>query len=113
VAADRLTRLDRIMIAERGNEGLVDLPPRDGQSYLVRENRHHLIDRVKRLERFLARQTEPGCWYVSERTEEILKALGARTDIVNTVHRALSDHGLAVARDVDSMSSTVRAGSAG
>jgi hypothetical protein len=97
------------MIAERGNEGLVDLPPRDGQSYLVRENRHHLIDRVKRLERFLARQTEPGCWYVSERTEEILKALGARTDIVNTVHRALSDHGLAVARDVDSMSSTVTA----
>jgi len=68
----------------------------------VRENRHLLIDRAKRLERLgLARGTEPGCWYISERTEEILKALDARTDIINTAHRALADHGLDEARGVD------------
>jgi hypothetical protein len=102
VDADRLTRLDRMLIAERTDEGIVDLRPGDGQSYLARQNRPLLIDRVKRLERFgLARETEPGCWYISDRTEEILKALGARTDIINTVHRALADHGLGEARGVD------------
>jgi type IV secretory pathway VirD2 relaxase len=102
VDADRLTRPDRMLIAERGNEGIVNLRPGEGQSYLVRENRHLLIDRAKRLERFgLALETEPGCWYISDRTEEILKALGARTDIINTVHRALADHGLDEARGVD------------
>jgi len=102
VDADRLTRLDRMLIAERGDEGIVNLRPGEGQSYLVRENRHRLIDRAKRLERLgLARGTEPGCWYISERTEEILKALGARTDIINTVHRALADHGLDEARGFD------------
>jgi type IV secretory pathway VirD2 relaxase len=102
VDAERLTRLDRILIAERGEEGIVDLRPGEGRSYLVRENRYLLIDRVKRLERFgLTLEVEPGRWFVASRTEEILKALGERNDIINTVHRALADHGLAEERGVD------------
>jgi type IV secretory pathway VirD2 relaxase len=67
VDADRLTRLDRILIAERQDTGIVDLRPGEGQSYLVRENRYVLIDRAKRLERFgLTLETEPGRWFVSE-----------------------------------------------
>jgi hypothetical protein len=76
VDAERLTRLDRILVAERGDEGIFDLRSGEGWSYLVRENRYLLIDRAKRLERFgLTLETEPGCWFVASRTEEILKAL--------------------------------------
>ena len=59
VDADRLIRLERMVIAQRTDEGIVDLRPSPGQSYLVRENRHLLINRVKRLERFgLALESE-------------------------------------------------------
>ena len=102
VDAERITRLDRILIAERGDDGIVDLRPDEGQSYLVRENRHLLIDRAKRLERFgLTREIEPGCWFVASRTEDTLKALGERNDIIKTMHRALTDHGLAEFRGID------------
>jgi type IV secretory pathway VirD2 relaxase len=101
VDAERVTRLDRMLIAEQGEDGVVDLRPGGGQSYLVRENRHLLIDRAKRLERFgLAREIEPGRWFVASRTEETLKALGERNDIIKTMHQALADHGLAQFRGV-------------
>jgi len=78
VDAERLTRLDGMLIAEQRDQGVVDLRPGEGSSYLVRENRHLLIDRVKRLERFgLANQIEPGRWFVADHAETILKGLGA------------------------------------
>jgi type IV secretory pathway VirD2 relaxase len=102
VSADRLTRLDRMLIAEQRDHAFVDLRPGEGQRYLIRENRHLLIDRVKRLERYgLATETEPGRWLVSDGAEAALKALGARNDIVDTIHRTLADHGLADERGID------------
>jgi len=102
VSADRLTRLDRMLIAEQWDQRVVDLRPGEGQSYLVREDRHLLIGRAKRLERYgLATETEPGRWLVSDGAEAALKALGARNDIVDTIHRALADHGLAEERGID------------
>jgi len=101
VHADRLTRLDKMLMAEQRDRGVVDLRPGEGQSYLVRENRYVLIDRAKRLERYgLATETEPGRWVVADTAEATLKALGARKDIINTMHRALEDHGLAEQRGV-------------
>src|SRR5262249_40529594 len=50
IGAERLTRLDRMLIAEQRDGGFVDLRPGEGQRYLVRENRHLLIDRAKRLQ---------------------------------------------------------------
>jgi type IV secretory pathway VirD2 relaxase len=95
VSAERPTWLDRMLIAEQRDQGLVDLRPGEGQRYFVRENRHLLIDRAKRLERYgLATEQEPGRWLVSDGAEAALKALGARNDIVDTIHQALADHGL-------------------
>ena len=51
VDSERLTRLDRMLIAEQGEQGLVDLRPNVSDSYPIRANRHLLIDRAKRLER--------------------------------------------------------------
>ncbi len=96
VDAERLTRLDRMLIAEQEERGVVDLRPNAAESYTVRANRHLLIDRAKRLERYdLAAETEPGRWTISDKAEPTLKALGERNDIIKTMHRALADHGLA------------------
>jgi type IV secretory pathway VirD2 relaxase len=96
VEAERLTRLDRMLIAEQQERGIVDLRPEASESYPVKANRHLLIDRAKRLERYdLATEIEPGRWTISEQTEPTLKALGERNDIIKTMHRALTDHGLA------------------
>jgi type IV secretory pathway VirD2 relaxase len=52
VDAERLTRLDRMLIAEQGEQGLIDLRPNVSDSYPIRANRHLLIDRARRLERY-------------------------------------------------------------
>ena len=96
VDAERLTRLDRMLLAEQRDQGVVDLRPGKGSSYPIRENRHLLISRAKRLERYgLATETEPGRWVVADKAEATLKQLGERNDIIKTMHRALADHGLA------------------
>jgi type IV secretory pathway VirD2 relaxase len=102
VDAERVTRLDRMLLAEQRDQGFIDLRPGAGSSYLVQENRYLLIDRAKRLERYgLATEAEPGRWVVSDKAEVALKQLGARQDIIDTMHRALADHGLAEERGVD------------
>jgi type IV secretory pathway VirD2 relaxase len=99
VDAERVTRLDKMLIAEQRDQGFVDLRPGEDSSYLVRENRHLMIGRAKRLERYgLASEIDPGRWIVSDKAEAILKALGERNDIIKTMHRALADHGLAEER---------------
>ena len=96
VNAERLTRLDRMLLAEQQERGVVDLRPGDGHSYTVRTNRYLLIDRVKKLERFgLASEIAPGRWVISDRAEGTLRALAERNDIIETMHRALADHGIA------------------
>jgi type IV secretory pathway VirD2 relaxase len=105
VEAERLTRLDRMLIAESREHGVVvDLRPDAAESYttesyLGRANRHLLIDRAKRLERYgLATEAEPGRCTLSDEAEPTLKALGERNDIIKTMHRALAEHGLAEER---------------
>ncbi|MER8402971.1 relaxase/mobilization nuclease and DUF3363 domain-containing protein [Mesorhizobium sp. M1348] len=96
VDAERLTRLDRMLVAEQQEHDVVDLRPKASDSYTISSNRYLLIDRAKRLERFgLASEIEPGRWVVSDRTESTLRALGERNDIIKTMHRALEEHGLA------------------
>lgn len=102
VDAERLTRLDRMLLAEQRDQGVVDLQVGKGNSYPVCENRHLLISRAKRLERYgLARETEPGRWVVADKAEATLKQLGERNDTIKTMHQALADHGLAETRGAD------------
>ena len=101
VEAERLTRLDKMLLAEQHDQGVIDLRPGEGASYLVRENRNLMIGRARRLERYgLATEVEPGQWIVSDRAETTLKELGERNDVIKTMHRALADHGLAEERGV-------------
>jgi type IV secretory pathway VirD2 relaxase len=102
VDAERLTRLDKMLMAEQRDQGVVDLRPGAGASYPIRENRQLLLGRAKRLECFgLATEKKMGRWAIAERAEATLKALGERGDIIKTMHRALVDHGLSEARGAD------------
>ncbi|WP_370464671.1 DUF3363 domain-containing protein [Methylosinus sp. RM1] len=101
VAAERLTRLDKMLLAEQREQGVIDLRPGEGASYLVRENRALLLGRVRRLERYgLAAELETERWTISDRAEPMLKELGARNEATATIRRALAGHGLADERGV-------------
>jgi type IV secretory pathway VirD2 relaxase len=68
VGAERLTRLDKMLLSEQQEQGVIDLRPGEGATWLVRENRNLMIGRVKHLERYgLATEAEPGTWVVSDR----------------------------------------------
>jgi type IV secretory pathway VirD2 relaxase len=96
VGQDRFTRLDRAILQEANEQGLVDLRIGEEQSYLGRANRYLLIDRLKKLERMaLAREEEPARWSLSPGMEKTLREMGERGDIIKTMHRALSERGLA------------------
>jgi type IV secretory pathway VirD2 relaxase len=99
VEAERLTRLDKMLFSEQQEQGVIDLRPGEGASFLVRENRNLMIGRVRQLERYgLATELEQGRWVVSGRAETTLKELGARNEVINTIHRALAKNGLAEER---------------
>jgi type IV secretory pathway VirD2 relaxase len=101
VGAERLTRLDKMLLSEQQEQGVIDLRPGEGATFLVRENRNLMIGRVKHLERYgLATELEPGRWALSDRAEQVLKDLDHRTEVINTIHRALTKNGLAEERGV-------------
>src|SRR5215468_9979951 len=60
-----------------------------------------MVGRVKQLERYgLASELEPGRWVVSDRAEVSLQEFGARNEVINTIHQALTKNGLAEERGV-------------
>ena len=99
--AERWTRLDNMLQTEQREQGIIDLRPGEGSTWLVHENRSLMIGRVKHLERYgLASEVEPGQWVVSDRAEVSLRELSERNDAIKTMHRALADHGLEEQRGV-------------
>ena len=102
VAAERWTRLDKMLATEQRERGIVDLRPGGGTTYAFRENRGLMIARVKHLERYgLTNEIETGQWAISDRAEVTLKELSDRNDVIKTMHRALATHGLDDERGVD------------
>ncbi len=101
VEAERVTRLDKLLLTEQQEHGVIDLRPGEGGTWLVRENRNLMLGRVRHLERYgLATELEPGRWVLSDRAEQVLKDLDHRTEVINTIHRALTKNGLAEERGV-------------
>jgi type IV secretory pathway VirD2 relaxase len=95
VDQDRFTRLDRTILSEVNEQGLVDLRVGEEQSYLGRANRYLLIERLRKLEHMgLVHEEEPARWSVSDRMEKTLRELGERGDIIKTMHRAITERGL-------------------
>ncbi|MBB3862743.1 type IV secretory pathway VirD2 relaxase [Novosphingobium hassiacum] len=95
VDAERWTSLDRRL--ERMADamaGIVDLRPQAGDDL---EMRGLLIGRAQKLERLgLADNQGPGVWTINAGAEQTLRDLSIRTDIIKTMHRAMSDGGHAI-----------------
>jgi type IV secretory pathway VirD2 relaxase len=93
VTAERWTRLDRVLVREAGRaEGVVDLRPgREAADEPLREVR---IGRIRKLERLgLAEPAGPACWVLASDTEQRLRALGERGDIIKRLHKTLTRDG--------------------
>jgi type IV secretory pathway VirD2 relaxase len=91
VEAERWTRHDKMFQTEQREQGIIDLRPGEGATYLVRENRGLMIGRAKHPERYgLANEVEPGRWGVSDRAEGSLTELSERNDVIKTVISASS-----------------------
>lgn len=102
VTAERLTRLDTMLLSEQLAQGVIDLRPGEGASALVGENRNLMIGRVRQLERYgLASEAEAGRWHLGDRAVATLNALDARNEAVESIYRALAANGIADARGVD------------
>ncbi|GAA4772598.1 hypothetical protein GCM10023219_19710 [Stakelama sediminis] len=95
VEAERWTSLDRRLQRQRDDLGVVDLRPKAAGA---RKDRGLLLGRAQTLERMgLAGRVGPASWTLAADIEPTLRHLGDRGDIIKTMHRAMTGHGLTIA----------------
>jgi type IV secretory pathway VirD2 relaxase len=94
VDADRWTGLDRRLLRlADDNGGIVDLRPGSGD----RADQTLLLGRAAKLERLgLAEKVGPATWSLNTEVEPTLRDLSIRTDVIKTLHRAMSGLGRGV-----------------
>ena len=90
---DRLTRIDRAMIAE-ADDRFIDLRHEPGGDLRGQFDRTMRLRRLGKLDNMgLATEHAPGVWELSERLEPTLREMGERGDIVRTMQKALRAEG--------------------
>ncbi|WP_031206112.1 VirD2 family relaxase/mobilization nuclease [Mesorhizobium sp. L2C067A000] len=93
VEAERWTLLDRQLVRDCRDTGVVDLAsPASAQP-----DEYHVlkVGRARKLETLgLAEQVGPGQWRIDEKAEATLRELGERGDIIKRMHRALTEQGI-------------------
>lgn len=95
VDQDRLTRLDRNLIVQAGEDRQIDMRQSADPEGFGDAQRYRLLRRLKKLERMgLAEEVETGRWSLSSNTEKTLRAMGERGDIIKTMHRTLTERGI-------------------
>ncbi len=91
VQAERFTRIDRSILRD-ADQGILAITSQAGQ-----DKRHH-AHRMGRLQKLksmgLADELKPGVWKVADRTENVLRQLGKRGDIMKTMQRVLKQAGI-------------------
>lgn len=88
--AERWTSLDRRLLS-RCHDGQIDLSDTPEAS-LGAPSRTMLVGRLERLRSLgLARQDSQSHWWLRDDTEEVLRRLGERGDIIRTMQRAVGD----------------------
>ncbi|MBV1837084.1 DUF3363 domain-containing protein [Acetobacter estunensis] len=95
VNAERWTRLDAELQRHADDLGIVDLRPDAGDAHGLGNNAMHrtlLTGRAQTLERMgLATPEGPGRWSLAPGMEDTLREMGARGDIIKTMHRAMME----------------------
>ncbi|WP_299507595.1 DUF3363 domain-containing protein [uncultured Roseobacter sp.] len=93
VNAERWTNLDRALRDYADDAaGIADLRP-GAPDIEDRDLKRRMIGRAQTLERFgLAEKLAPSVWQLKPGTEDTLRELAIRGDIIKTMHRAMGDH---------------------
>ncbi|WP_395369799.1 relaxase/mobilization nuclease domain-containing protein [Komagataeibacter diospyri] len=95
VTAERWTRLDAELQHHADDLGIVDLRADAGATHYLGQNATHralLTGRAQTLERMgLAPSAGPGRWSLTPGMEDTLREMGARGDIIKTMHRAMTE----------------------
>ncbi|MFH1553509.1 MAG: DUF3363 domain-containing protein [Pseudomonadota bacterium] len=93
VDAERWTQLDRQLVRDARDTGVIDLAPRPSEQPDVYHAQK--VGRLRKLEALgLADQVGPGQWVIDEKAEATLRELGTRGDVIKRMHRALTEHGI-------------------
>ena len=90
VEQERLTSIDRDLLRERNEAGFVQAAHRDAFRQSIRAGRLQKLQRLG-----LTEDVGSGLWRLRHDTEPTLKAMGERGDIIKTIHRAITQSGLA------------------
>jgi len=93
VDAERWTQLDRQLVRDARDTGVIDLAPWPGEQPDVYHAQK--VGRLRRLESLgLSDQIGPGQWVIDASAEATLRELGERGDIIKRMHRALTERGI-------------------
>lgn len=88
VSQERFTSLDRDLIREAGEEGIVAAVGEDAFRQSLRAGR------LQQLRNFgLAEEVSPRKWQLAEDLEPVLRRMGERGDIIRTLHREMTQSG--------------------
>jgi type IV secretory pathway VirD2 relaxase len=88
VGQERFTSLDRNLIREAGEEGIVAAVGEDAFRQSLRAGR------LQQLKNFgLVEEVAPGKWQLAEDLEPVLRRMGERGDIIRTLHREMTQSG--------------------
>ena len=93
IGAERWTQLDRQLVRDGHETGVVDLAPRAGEQ----PDEFHVlkIGRLRKLESLgVAHQVGNAQWVIKPEAEATLRELGERGDIIKRMHKALTDRGI-------------------
>ncbi|ALR19264.1 relaxase/mobilization nuclease RlxS [Sphingobium baderi] len=86
---ERLTSIDRRLLRDMDRERIVEAVDRDPVQQSLRAGRLQKLGRLG-----LAGEIAPGRWRLAEGTDDVLRRMGERGDIIRTMQRAFTDHGL-------------------
>jgi type IV secretory pathway VirD2 relaxase len=101
VDAERLTRLDRMMLAQARNH-VLDLRQMEGKVAFDPGHQQLLVARARVLERMeLAEQAGPLSWSLAPEMEQTLTEMGMRGDIIRLMHREMTREKEAARIDAD------------
>lgn len=90
VEQERLTSIDRRLMREMDENGIVSAIDRNAFQQTLR------VGRLKKLARLgLAEELRPGGWRLEEGLEDTLRRMGERGDIIKTLHREMGDRDIA------------------
>ena len=93
VEAERWTQLDRQLVRDGRETGVIDMAPIASQQ--PDEFQPLKVGRLRKLETLgLAVEVGPGQWMIDDKAEATLRELGERGDIIKRIHRALTERGI-------------------